>query len=139
MDLTTVLLVIFVFTAWGFDAFFSKLAANRIASPSSLWYAVGFAPTIITYSLLRFGLRTLAQGNRLGIGLGFLAGALGAVGIIGFHILLSRSSASTIVPMTGLYPALTAVLAIIFLRESVSVTKVLGIALSLVAVYLLSS
>jgi transporter family protein len=59
--------------------------------------------------------------------------------MIGFLILLSRNPASTVVPLTGLYPALTAVLAILFLRESVTVPKALGIALSMVAVYLLSS
>jgi transporter family protein len=138
MDRTSLLLVLFVFTAWGLDAFVSKLAANRIAAQSSLWYALGFAPPIIVYSLIAFGLRGLVLESKSGIALAFLSGALGGIGMIGFHALLSRTPASTAVPMTGLYPALAAVLAIVFLREGVTVPKVLGIVLSVVAVYLLS-
>ena len=41
-------------------------------------------------------------------------------------------------PLTALYPALTAVLAFIFLKESVTPTKIAGIIFSLVAIYLLS-
>jgi hypothetical protein len=50
----------------------------------------------------------------------------------------SCGPACIVVPLTGPYPALTAVLAILFLREGVTVPKVLGIAVSMVAVYLLS-
>jgi transporter family protein len=139
MDLNSLLLVLFVFTAWGLDTFVSKLAANRLAGQSSLWYALGFVLPIIVYSWIAFGPRALALQSRSGIALSILAGALCGMGMIGFLILLSRTPASTVVPLTGLYPALTAVLAIIFLREGVTVPKVLGIALSMVAVYLLSA
>lgn len=138
MDLNSLLLVLFVFTAWGLDTFVSKLAANRIAGQSSFWYGLGFVLPIIIYSGLAFGPRGLALQSRSGIALSLLAGALCGAGMIGFLILLSRNPASTVVPLTGLYPALTAVLAIVFLRESVTLPKVLGIALSMVAVYFLS-
>lgn len=138
MDLTSILLVVFVFIAWGLDAFCAKLAANRISSQSSFWYALAFAPPILTYSLVLYGLRGLALESRSGIALALLSGALGGIGMIGFHILISRTAASTAVPLTGLYPALTAMLAILFLREGVTVPKLLGIVLSMLAVYLLS-
>jgi transporter family protein len=138
MDLTSLLLALFVFVAWGLDAFVSKFAANRIAAQSSLWYALGFAPAIIVYSLLAYGLRGLALESRSGIALALLSGAFGGMGMIGFYMLLSRTAASITVPLTALYPALTAVLAIVFLREGVTVPKVLGIVLSVVAVYLLT-
>ena len=139
MDLTSILLVIFVFASWGLDAFCAKLAANRIGAQSSFWYALAFAPPILLYGLIAYGLRGLNLASRSGIALGLLSGALGGIGMIGFHLLISRTAASTAVPLTGLYPALTAVLAILFLREGVTWPKVLGIALSMVAVYLLSS
>jgi len=139
MDLKSILLVVFVFVAWGLDAFCAKLATNHIGSQSALWYALGFAPPMIVYALLAFGPRVLALGSKPGIALSALAGALCGAGMVGFHILISRTAVSTAVPLTGLYPALTAVLAILFLREGVTLPKVLGIALSMVAVYLLSS
>jgi transporter family protein len=139
MDLNSLLLVLFVFTAWGLDTFFSKLAANRIAGQSSLWYALGFVLPIIVYAWFAFGRRGLALQSRSGVALSLLAGAFCGAGMIGFLILLSRNPATTVVPLTGLYPALTAVLAVVFLRESITVPKVLGIVLSMAAVYLLIS
>ena len=78
------------------------------------------------------------QQDKLGIGLALLAGAIGAFGLIGLYMLLTRAEASSAIPMTALYPALTALLAFIFLRETITVAKVTGIILSLIAIYLLS-
>ena len=95
-------------------------------------------PAVILYSLIVFKLRNLLQVDKKGAGLAFLAGAIGSIGLIGFYILLSRHEASRIIPLTALYPALTAILAIIFLHESINLTKIIGSILSLVAIYLLT-
>jgi len=60
------------------------------------------------------------------------------VGMVGFHVLISRTSVSTAVSLTGLYPASPPS----WPSSSCGgrhLAKVLGIALSMVAVYLLSS
>lgn len=138
MDSTTLLIVIGTFVSWGVGSFIAKLATNRIGAQSVFWDMLGYAPAVVIYSLIGFKLHNLIQGDKIGIGLAFLAGATGAFGLIGFYFLLSRAEASTIVPLTALYPALTALLAIVFLHESVTLTKVVGVVLSLIAIYLLS-
>ena len=52
--------------------------------------------------------------------------------------LLTKKEASYAVPLTALYPVLTAILAIIFLKEQLTVTKLFGIILSGAALFLLS-
>jgi transporter family protein len=70
--------------------------------------------------------------------IGFLAGIVSSVGLISFYALLTKKDASLVVPLTALYPALTAILAIIFLKEPLTILKALGVVLSVVAIALLS-
>lgn len=89
-----------------------------MGTQSVFWDFVGYVPAILTLSLAVFKLRNLIQADRVGIGLAVAAGAIGSIGVVGFYFLLTRAEASTITPLTALYPALTAVLAFIFLHES---------------------
>lgn len=138
MDLKTFLVAIGIFVSWWVGSFIAKLATNRIGAKSVFFDILGYAPAIVIYSLLVFKLRNLLQADKIGAGLGLLAGAIGSFGLIGCYFLLSRTEASRVIPLTALYPALTAILAIIFLHESLNFTKLLGIILSLIAIYLLS-
>lgn len=138
MDSATLLVAIGTFLAWGVGSLIAKLAANRIGTQSVFWDFVGYVPAILIVSLTVFRLRNLVEGDTVGIGLAIAAGAIGSLGMVGSYFLLTRAEASTITPVTALYPALTAVLAFIFLHESVTPTNALGIDLSLVAIYLLS-
>ena len=138
MDLLTLLVVIATFVSWGVGSFIAKLATNRIGAKSAFFDILGYAPAVIIYSLILFKLKNLIQADKIGAGLAFLAGTIGSFGLIGFYFLLSRAEASAIIPLTALYPALAAVLAIIFLHESITSEKLLGIILSLIAIYLLS-
>jgi transporter family protein len=78
------------------------------------------------------------EADKLGISLAILAGAIGSFGLIGFYFLLTRKEASIAVPLTAVYPALTAILAFVFLKEPLTPVKIAGISLSAVALYLLS-
>lgn len=138
MDLSTALLAIATLLSWGIGSFIAKLATVRIGESSVFWDLLGYAPAIFFYSLLTFKLKDLVTADKLGIFLAILAGAIGSLGLVGFYVLLTRKEASVAVPMTALYPALTAILAFIFLKEPLTAAKVAGISLSVVALYLLS-
>ena len=128
MDSATILITIITFIAWGVGSFISKLATNRIGEQAVFWDILANVPLIIIYSLIVFKFSNLSQQqNKTGILLASLAGLIGAVGFIGFYMLLNRAEASSVIPLTALYPALTAVLAFIFLKESVTPTKIAGI------------
>jgi len=138
MDLTTLLIAVGVFVSWGLGTFIAKLAANRIGAQSIFFDVIGAASVILIYSLVIFKARNLVKLDKSGMGLALLAGLIGAFGSIGFYRLVARTEVSTVSPLTALYPALTVILAVIFLRESVTPTKLAGIILSLIAIYLLT-
>ncbi len=71
--------------------------------------------------------------------LAIIAGLFGTLGYI-FLILSLRlgGKASIVIPLTGLYPAVTAALSYVILSESLSAKKVAGIILALIAIILIS-
>ena len=79
-----------------------------------------------------------ATGDRQrGIFNALLAGALTCAGLMAyFHALSVGGKASTVVPLTALYPLVTVVLAVICLRERLNSFQLGGIAMSLVSIYL---
>lgn len=138
MDSTCLTIAILVLLGWGTGGFIAKLAANRIGSASVFWDLLGYAAATILYTALILKPNHVAQADRGGIILAILAGFIGSLGGVGFYLLMARKDASVVAPMTALYPALTALLAFVFLRETLTVTKVAGIILATIAMLFLS-
>lgn len=66
-----------------------------------------------------------------------LAGLLTGVGNIAYYVAASKGGeASTVMAVTALYPLVTVVLAMIFLRERLNFVQVLGIGVALAAMYM---
>lgn len=138
MDIKTFSLAVFALLGWGLGSFVAKLATRRIGEVSVFWDLIGYAPVILIYSLLAFKTKDLFQADKVGIVLALIAGMLGVMGVVSFYILLTKKDASMVVPMTALYPALTAVLAVMFLKEPLTLIKGIGLLLSVVSLVLLS-
>ena len=65
-----------------------------------------------------------------------VGGLFGGMGNLAFYRLLNAGEkAATTVPLTALYPVVTVVLAVLFLRERLSAVQVVGIGLACVAIY----
>ena len=138
MDRQTFFLALLTLLCWGIGAFIAKLAANRIGGQSIFWDTVGYAITAVVFSLFIFKPSYLFSSDKLGVTLAIISGAIGSFGGLGFYLLMARKDASVVAPLTALYPALVAVLAFIFLRESLTLIKVFGIILATAAMVLLS-
>jgi len=138
MNLETLIVTLITFLSWGLGSFIAKLATNRIGEKSVFWDIIGYFPAVIIYSLIVFKAKSLFSSDKIGIILAILSGMIGSFGLIGFYFLLTKKEASSIVPLTTLYPALTVILAFIFLRESLTLAKITGIILAMMAIYLLS-
>ncbi len=67
-----------------------------------------------------------------------LAGLFGGLGYVFFIKALEKGSASIVIPLTALYPVITALLSIIILREKLALHQVIGITLAVIAIVLLS-
>ncbi|MFC1790290.1 EamA family transporter [Patescibacteria group bacterium] len=127
-----------IFIIWGTSSFLAKVVANKLGVASIFWDVLGSFPVIMFYSFFVLKPKNLMPENKLVILLGLSIGLIGAFGGIFFYHLLSQTEASIAIPLTALYPALTVILSIIFLKEALTLAKLLGIVFSLVAIYFLS-
>lgn len=137
MDMTTYIYAIVTFVGWGLSAFLAKIATNKIGEHAVFWDLFGYVPGILLFCFLAFKVKDLMVGDKAGIAIALLSGIIGSIATICFYYALTRRDASIAVPLTALYPALTAILAFIFLRESLTVTKIMGIVFACVAIILL--
>jgi transporter family protein len=124
--------------AWGTWGVFSKLAIDRIDQQVMVWGSLIVVPAIILIYLGAAGQLVPLKMHAPGITFAALGGVGAALGTVCFYLLLARQRASLAVPMTSLYPALTVILSVLFLKEQLSGVHILGIFFALAAVALLS-
>ena len=121
---------------WGIVGLLQKLGTNSVsAGELMVWLMIGFA-VLLPFLLLKTGITGLSL-RTIMIGLaGGLANGLGSWEL--FRSLEKGAKASVAIPLTALYPLLTAVLAILLLKERLTALEWIGVALALVAGGLLS-
>ncbi len=117
MKLSTLLLTLIIIFSWGLWGLFSKVAANKLGLQSAIW------GTFITFPIIMLGYMVLTKQlfpltfDKSGIFFSLAGGVAGAIGTLIFIPLLKQQQASLLLPITALYPAVTAVLAVAFLNE----------------------
>ncbi len=124
--------------SWGAWGAVSKLASDGVdANTNQIFFTLGLLPLMIL--VLRPLRRSRRQSTRAGAGWAFFTGILGGTGNIAFfRALYAGGNASIVVPVTALFPLVTVVLAVVFLRERLGRAQKLGLVLALIAIYLLS-
>lgn len=130
------LLTVLLWGAWGLE---SKIVVDRI-SPwmNQVLFAFGLIPPIV-WMLFSKNLRRRSGSGKRGAFYALLTGTLGATGNIALYLALARGGkASVVVPLVGLAPLVTVVLAVLLLRESMNRLQLFGLVLALVSIYLLS-
>jgi transporter family protein len=100
-------------------------------------FPLGLVP-VMAWMLLRSRRIHAGPNTRAGSSWAFLTGVLGGVGNVAFYAALVRGKVSVIVPMTGLFPLVTVLMARLFLKEKVSVAQMIGLVIAMAAIYLLS-
>ena len=127
------LLCVIALVCWGGWGFVSKLATQS-ASPASLalWATVASLVPIAAFAL------TVGRTELRPTPLVALSGLLAGIATLAFYLALARGPASVVVPLTGMYILVPALLGIVLLREPVTLTRVLGMASAALAVFLLS-
>lgn len=121
---------------WGVWGIFGKLAAKQLTS----WavFATSFLPSIVLVSMSFLVPRLRPMWAWPASGFAVLAGLSGLLGTIMFFQVLGKSPVGPAVALTALYPAVSVILAVLFLKEQISLLHAIGIALALVAGYLLA-
>lgn len=127
---------------WGVWGLVSKVASEGVdAYANQLLYTAGLVPLMVfvAWTVRRQATRGPATERRKGEGWAFLTGILGGLGNIAFfEALVTGGKASVVAPVTALFPMVTVLLAMTFLRERLGRVQWTGLGLAFVAIYLLS-
>lgn len=120
--------IIFSITAvilFGLGSFFGKLASmNDIPQRVYFFEAMGTL-TVFTFFFI-FKKSEILQNFSVNY-FGLMMGITWGLGTVFFILALEKSKLSVLVPFTALYPAITVVLALLFLGEKLSIKEVIGI------------
>jgi uncharacterized membrane protein len=132
--LTYCFLSIFFFGAWGLV---SKAAIDLVSpSQGQILFSIGLLPLGIIAAMSK---ETGGDNKFRGAAYGFLTGIFGSIGNIAFFEALSHGGkASTVVPVTGMYPLVTVTGAVLLLRERLNWVQLGGVILALGALFLFS-
>lgn len=121
---------------WGLWGFFSKLAAPHL--PPQGVYAVAMVGNLVVLGIswAVAGLSVPWQPGALTAAVA--AGLCSGCALLCFFQALSAGKAAVVVPLTALYPVVTVALSCLLLKECATPRQLVGIALAMVAVWLLS-
>ena len=121
---------------WGVWGFAIKIAYGKLTW-SQAYMLSSLASFAVTLAFIFYLRPSMPNFNRFSIA-AVVAGLAGSLGYVFFVKALERGEASIVLPLTALYPAVTVVLAFLFLHEKISMHQLIGILLAVVAVVLLS-
>lgn len=132
-----ILLVLGSIILWGLWGFFAKISESKIGIQVSFWSGLGTFLTVFIYLIFSNQISPLKIDNQ-GVMLGIFAGVSSGMGAVLFYTLLSKHPAGILTTVTALYPIVTIVLSVLFLKEVISFEKALGLLLALAALFLLN-
>jgi transporter family protein len=128
---------------WGTWGLVSKIASNGVdAYMNQLLFTVGIAPLLafVSWKVRKGVAGAQSRARNRGIFWAFLTGILGGVGNMAyFQAMVKGGKASVVTPVTALFPMVTVLLALIFLKERLGRLQWLGLGLAFVAIYLLNA
>ena len=121
---------------WGVWSFLGKVATQSLPAAAVYLLTISGHLVVVAFILVE-GLGPVAwQPWAVAAALG--SGLAMAVALVFFFKALSHGPALVVVPLTALYPAVTVILAWLFLKEALTLRHLVGLALALAAVWLLS-
>ncbi len=127
----------FTFIFWGLWGFIPKITTRYISPTSAVVYEalIGLPVALIIMAIMRFQIQTEPRG----IVLASITGVLGLLGALGYLVAVTRGPVSLITAFVALAPALTILLAMVFLGETLAVRQWVGVGMALVAVLLIAA
>jgi transporter family protein len=121
---------------WGSWGIFVKLALRY----SNAWsvYIISSLPMVIIFAASFLVSRIRPEWSGPALPYAIIGGLLGSLGTIAFYLALAKGQAASVVPLAALYPGITLILAMLILKEHLSLTQGAGIALAILAGYLIA-
>lgn len=128
---------LFALIIYGFWGFFPKLAVSYISPRSALVYEVGGALLVGLFILFLIDFQP--ETNPKGILFAMLTGIAGMAGTFFFFSAAQKGKISVVVCLTAIYPLITVILAVLFLKEPLTVKQFFGMVLAIGAIILLAT
>lgn len=129
------ILSILTLLCWGAWGFLCKMVSKELpAAVLVLWSNVGGFVPMLLYVLNQRSFRWMPSSE-----IALLAGFIGSAATIMFYLALGRGPASVVVPMTGMYIIVPALLGFIFLQEPLGIRHIAGLLCAGAAIWLLAS
>jgi len=130
-------LVLITMVLLGVHYFLAKLISPHISSPAiALLGAVVYFPIVFGY--IYFTKTPIMPEQKVYVGYAILIGIPMAIAILTLYLAIAKGPVSVVMPIYGLNAMVTVILGIIVLHEPVTVPKVAGLVLAVVAIILLS-
>lgn len=123
-------------SCWGLWAFLPKLAVNYMNPKSAFMYEVLGGVLVGVVVLLTMDVQL--EYDLRGIIPSVFTGVAGYLGLFFFLYALQLGKVSVTSTFTAVYPMVTLLLAMVFLKERINPVQWLGVALAFVSVYLIS-
>ncbi|SFR65497.1 EamA family transporter [Halogeometricum limi] len=122
--------------SWGFWIVFGDMASNSI-DPEMAAFVSYVAAAVLTGLFVVVSDASFTVTNR-GLAFSVVAGIAAAIGVVSTFIGVTVGSASVVSTIGGMYFVTTAVISIVALGEPLSLTKVAGIGLAVVAIVVIN-
>jgi len=121
---------------WGLFGFIPKITTRFISPTSAVVYEalIGLPVALIIMAIMRFQIQTEPRG----IVLASITGVLGLLGALGYLVAVTRGPVSLITAFVALAPALTIILAMVFLGETLAARQWVGVGMALGAAVLIA-
>ena len=127
--------------AWGVASIFDKIAMRGIDPVSGVLVRMVFVTTVVLgFCALTGRVRPIfefAPQTHMYLIISALFGGL--IGQLAYYVAIKHAPATIVVPVVATYPVIAFALAVLFLREHVSVIRVSGVVLVVVGLMLISS
>jgi transporter family protein len=122
--------------SWGLWAILFRMIGDELSpAHSQAVSTLGIIPVLAALWFLH-DVPPAGGNRRWGVALALGSGIVSCLGNVACYEALNHAKAATVIPLTALYPVVTVLLAVPVLKERIALAQCLGIALSLVAIYL---
>ncbi|AXI25943.1 hypothetical protein CFE53_06710 [Methanofervidicoccus sp. A16] len=121
---------------YGVGTFFAKIVSEK--DPFIQWIIVNIVGIVLSMFIVVKDPQRLWQIQGKILIYGVISAVMVVLGSLLLYYMLNKGKASIVVPLSSIGPAITTVLAVLFLKEHLSINQIIGIVLVILGIILLS-
>ncbi len=139
MKLTLIGYLLLAILLWGIAPIFDKFGVKSVDVYTGIFYKNFVATTFFgIFYLIYFGIERLWNCDFVGVGWYILSGICASVlGMIFYFNALKLADASLVVPIVATYPLISTILSVIFLKEHLSIDRIIGVIFIILGIWLI--